>query len=204
MEDLVALVADKNMEFALKGGLDQPERLGTRQIRYRIRVHSERDGGVRTTGAQILRLLRNQFNHALLMLDWEGSGSNEPDAITEEAALDHQLQRTWGPFAKTIVIDPELDIWMWGSSNLLKQSLNWTGPQSIRDWAADRGFQLSEKGKPLRPKEALQAVLREVRLPRSSSLYRKIASQISLQKCEDAAFLRLREQLRLWFPPPST
>lgn len=49
MRDLVVLVADKNMQFALQGALGRPQALGMRPLTYEFRSHMGRDGGVRTT-----------------------------------------------------------------------------------------------------------------------------------------------------------
>lgn len=53
--------------------------------------------------------------------------------------------------------------------------------------------------KPVRPKEAMEDALRSVRLPRSSALYRQLAQQVSLSRCTDESFLKLRKILQTWF-----
>src|SRR5690606_36957625 len=102
--------------------------------------------------------------------------------------------------SKAIVIDPECDLWLWGSDNALSVVLGWERELGIRPWLREKGFLFSENQKPGRPKEAFEAVLRELRKPRSSAFYRKITSSISLERCVDPAFVRLRETLRTWFP----
>jgi hypothetical protein len=47
MNDLIILVADKNMHFALRGALSRPEALGIRAITLQFLEHSMRDGGGR-------------------------------------------------------------------------------------------------------------------------------------------------------------
>ena len=202
MKDLFVLVADKNSHFAFKGAFEKPQRLGIRSISVEIDVHPNRDGGVRTTGSKLLKLRRHQFSQALLVFDYEGCGSDlSPHEL--EAELDGIIQKDWGDAGKAIVIEPELDVWMWGNDAVLKGLVGWTSPISIRDWLGSVGFDFRDDQKPSRPKEALEAVLREVRQPRSSSLYRRIAQTISLRRCGDAAFQRLRSQLVSWFPPTS-
>jgi hypothetical protein len=61
------------------------------------------------------------------------------------------------------------------------------------------GFELDAAGKPARPKEAFEAMVRVHRQARSSALYEKVAAKISLKRCHDAAFVRLRTQLQRWF-----
>ena len=46
MKDLALLVADKNMDFAMRGILNRARALGMRAVSYEIRQHVGRDGGV--------------------------------------------------------------------------------------------------------------------------------------------------------------
>jgi hypothetical protein len=200
MKDLVLLVADKNMHFALKGALERPEALGIHRVQYDIQVHPGRDGGMRKTGPKILALDRRRFSHALAILDFEGSGTDLASGQELEAQMDEQLRSAWSTKAKAIVIEPELDVWVWGSDNAMQEVIPWPPGKTIREWLHEHGFQFSSNGKPERPKEALESLLYTLKLPRSSTLYQAIASKISLQKCKDEAFQRLRQQLATWFP----
>ena len=201
MQDLVLLVADKNMQFALQGALSRPEALGIRPIDYEFRSHPGRDGGVRASGPQVLAGERNRFRHALMLLDLEGCGTDFVDPVDLENELDQRVRAAWNDDGKTIVIAPEVDVWLWGSDNALSDAFQWPLQGSIRDYLRTRDFQFSSDGKPLRPKEALDALVPVHKQPRSSALYEKITNKISLQNCRDPAFLRLHQQLRAWFPP---
>jgi hypothetical protein len=200
MKDLVLLVADKNAQYALTGALQRSEALGIRPIEFDFRVHPGRDGGARKSGTEVLALERRRFQHALLVFDFEGSGTDLPDAPALEAQLDDRLRARWGGAAKAIVIEPELEIWVWGSDNAVAESIEWPAGKPLRKWLREHGFELQPSEKPTRPKEALEAALRVPGLPRSSALYRRIAEKISLQRCTDSAFIRLRNQLAMWFP----
>ncbi len=197
--DLVVLAADKNMEFLLRAGFDRPEALGIRSIDVRIQVHPFSDGGVRTSGANVLSHLSRQYDHAVMILDFEGSGASG-SAADLESNLDAQLSPSWQDRAKAIVIEPELESWVWGSDNALKQVLRWHEATGIRKWLNENGLSFTDEGKPERPKEAFESVLRQLKRPRSSALYRRVGTHISLEKCTDPAFRRLRNQLRQWFP----
>lgn len=195
------LVADKNMEFTLRGALSRPSALGIRNISFEIHVHVNRDGGIRSTGTDVLRLLRSQYSHALLLLDFEGSGTDKQNAVELEEELDQRLADEWGTAAKAIVIEPELDVWVWGSDNALHQICGRISEtESFRDWLKKEHFQFTDQNKPVRPKEALQSILYQLRRPRSSALYEDIAKIISKKSCTDPAFIRLRTQLQAWFP----
>ena len=199
MKDLVLLVADKNAQFALKGALERPTALGIRPVTFDFIVHPEHDGGVRKTGPDIIGLARQRFSHAFLVMNFEGSGSAD-EASVLESRLDSRLQAAWQNRAKAIVIEPEVDVWMWGSDNAIRDAVEWPHRGSIREWLERNGFEFQDNDKPIRPKESLEAILKESNQPRSSAIYLRIASQISLRRCTDFAFQRLRQQLINWFP----
>jgi hypothetical protein len=67
-----------------------------------------------------------------------------------------------------------------------------------------RGFSINADGKPDRPKEELDALVPVHRQPRSSALYEKVTARISLRRCNDPAFSRLRATLEAWFPASQT
>ena len=201
MIDLTILAADKNMQFALHGALNRPQAMGIREITFEITTHPERDGGMRTTRPLLLGLKRPRAKHGLLIFDYDGCGAKEP-ADELQARMDERLRPQWAANAKTVVVSPELDIWLWGGENALREVLEWKKGGRIRDWLKKRGFCFAQTGKPERPKEAMDAIMRELRVPRSSALYEKIAQKISLKRCVDPAFLCLKKQLQAWFPPP--
>jgi hypothetical protein len=200
MKDLLLLVPDKNTQFALKGALVRHEALGIHPIEFDFLVHSGRDGGVRSNGATLASLKRNQFKHLLMIFDHEGSGAESTSVSDLTRELEIQLDCHWGSNAHVIVIEPEVDVWMWGSDNVLSQLLKWNSNISIREWLHDKGYRTDQNDKPLRPKEAMEEVLKLLKEPRSSSLYEKIAQRLSLPRCKDPAFVRLHKILQRWFP----
>ena len=159
MRDLVLLVADKNAQFALKGALSRPDALGIRPIKFEIRVHPGRDGGARKSGPEVLAVEKRQFQHALLVLDFEGCGTDLPNATELEKHLDERLFVHWRKAAKSIVIEPELDVWVWGADNAVETAIEWPPGQGVREWLGEKGFVFGVDQKPTRPKEALEAAL---------------------------------------------
>jgi hypothetical protein len=200
MKNLVLLVADKNAHFALKGALGRPAALGIAPIEFEFRVHPGRDGGVRKNGPDALAREFLRFKHALLVLDFEGSGSELSNAGALEAQLNSRLESTWGNSAKCVVIEPEVDVWIWGSDNAVEEVIEWRSEKRLREWLRNEGYTFDTNDKPSRPKEAIEAALKIAGTPRSSALYQRIAEKISLSRCADNAFLRLKNQLREWFP----
>lgn len=199
-KDLLLLVPDKNTQFALKGALPRHASLGIRPITFDFLVHSGRDGGVRTTGAAVAALKRRQFRHLMMIFDHEGCGAENISAADLTNELERTLAASWGNEARVIVIEPEVDVWMWGGDNLLSQLLKWNDERSIREWLREKGYEFDHNDKPLRPKESLEELLKRQSEPRSSSLYERIATRLSLARCKDPAFVRLHKILQFWFP----
>jgi hypothetical protein len=200
-QDLIILAADTDAEFALEGVLSRPERLGIRSLRYKIDQHPMRDGGCRSQGVSYLRAFRKQFKHSLLIFDHEGCGAEGESAGAIETRMEAEMDKAgWAGQSAVIVIEPELDAWVWSDSPHVSDILGWkTQSQDLHAWLESEGW-IEQKGiKPHRPKEALDAVLRKVRKPHTAALYRDLAENVSLQGCTDRAFAKLRSILLRWF-----
>jgi hypothetical protein len=202
LRDLVVLVADKDMEQAIRKLLQRPASLGISTLTHEIYTHPAHDGGCRTASHELLRPLASQYRYAIVLFDREGSGR---DAHTREE-LEQQVEERlagngWPGRCSALVLDPELEIWVWTDSSELDQVIGWAGRQpSVREWLRAQGFALNAEGKPNRPKEALRAALRYVRKQPSASLFAALAAKTSLSRCTDPTFLKLKTTLRQWFP----
>ncbi len=146
-----------------------------------------------------------QYRYALVLLDHEGCGREETDRLELETELEGRLAEAgWRGRAAAVVIAPELEIWVWSDSPHVDRVLGWREEgRPLRDWLVQRGYLMPGQVKPSRPKEAVEEILRTVRLPRSSSLYNQLARTVSLEKCVDPAFAKLRRCLSEWFPAAS-
>lgn len=201
LKDLIVLTACKNAQFAIQGILGRQQSLSIRSASADAFVHPERDPGCAKNGVDFLRSQVRRYQHAILMFDFEGSGLQEnPDAVVTRlfGAL---AASGWGNRAEVILVNPELEAWVWSDSPHVEQVLGWAGRiPSLKSWLVDQGWiATAEQIKPARPKEAVEAALQEVNVTRSSSLYRELASKVSLQRCTDPAFVRLVTALRKWF-----
>ncbi len=200
-KELIILVADKNMEHALKGVLSRPEALRIRAINPDIRVHPRRDPGCEKDGVEFLRNFSKKYCYALLLFDHKGSGKeqDEPNNL-EEDLFDRFKRSSWGGRAKAIVLSPELEAWVWSNSPHVDKVIGWKNRQlSLRDWLTKQGYLQPGEAKPNEPKKAFEAALRETKKQRSSSLYEEIAKKVSLDQCEDRAFQRFKDILYEWF-----
>jgi len=200
-KNLIVLVADKNMESAINGILSRHISIGIYPISYAIQIHPQHDSGVRKTGAELLRTQLNLFRHALMIYDFEGAGCEDETVKNLEDVGDKHLRQVgWENRARTIVIHPELDIWIWADSPHVPETLGWNNDyQSLQQWLLERGYEFNHDKKPLRPKEAMEAILRKKRIPRSSALYKRIAQKVGFTKCTDRSFVKLTRILKRWF-----
>lgn len=99
-----------------------------------------------------------------------------------------------------IVIDPELEAWLWSDSPEVDNALGWKGKSpSLRTWLKEKEFFKGDSLKPSPPKNAAEEALKKVFKPRSASIYYQAAKSVSLKRCEDPAFLKLKEKLTQWF-----
>lgn len=201
-KDLVVLAADKDMEETIIGLLDRHQSIGIRPVDIDIYRHPGRDSGCRTQGATFLRSFCNRFNHAVLIFDHEGSGGESIPAAKLEKELEGQLARNgWQQRASAIVIEPELESWVWSNSPEVDHVAGWGGRiPSLRKWLADEGFLNEGSTKPERPKEAFRYALRHVRKQPSAALFKRLAQRVSFQQCEDRAFQKLISKLQEWYP----
>jgi hypothetical protein len=200
--ELIVLVADKNMEFAVKGILSRFNALGIREVAPKLHVHPENDPGCLLRGHLFLSLFVNQYAHALILLDREGSGRERSSREALESELEERLNQSgWGNRAAAIVIDPELEMWVWSDSPHVDSVLGWEGKEpALRSWLQERGYLQEGRIKPGRPKEAMEQALRTVRKPRSSAIYQQLARKVSLERCTDSSFVKLKTILQGWFP----
>lgn len=201
--DLVVLVPGKDDRESVDGLLSaRSESLGILRIRYEILVHPRRDAGCFHEAAAVLQPFHRRARHALVLFDREGCG--QEDRSAEEISEDVRIRLAesgWGERAAAVVIDPELEVWLWTDSPRVDAELGWTGrDRSLRDWLRENEQWGEGERKPARPKEAFERVLREVRLQRSSSIYGRLARTVGLRRCEDLSFRRFCDLLRSWFP----
>jgi len=150
-----------------------------------------------------LRPLASRYAHALVLFDREGCGQETKSREILEQAVEARLAGTgWSNRAGAVVIDPELEVWVWSDSPHVEDVLDWRGQAlPLRSWLADQGLLQEGRLKPAHPKRALERALRLVGKPPSSGIYGDLARRVGLDRCTDPAFLKLRRLLTSWFPP---
>ena len=200
--DLYVLVADLDQQQTIKVLLEERGRsLRIRPPVFEITKHPQHDGGCYKSSPALLQTLQSQAAHAIVVLDREGSGADERVAEDIEADLESRLAESgWGDRARAVVVDPEIEIWVWSPSPNVDEVLGWSGRSpGLREWLTHRGFLQAGQIKPHRPKEALRAALLQGGIKPSAALFGQLASKVGLERCRDRSFQRLRDTLQAWF-----
>lgn len=177
--------------------------LGIRNIAFEIRRHQNKDPGCRTESASFLRELQGKFSEAMVVFDYHGCGVEDVTPEELEESVEEELAGAgWRrEDAAVIVIYPELEAWLFGGSfQRLQQLIGWPNTSPLADWFLQRGFLEQTNGKPDLPQAAMDALLSEARVPRSSNLFEQMAKRQSVARCQDRAFLKFRQTLLQWFP----
>ncbi len=201
MIDLVCLVADKNIEAAIEGILQRPGALGIREVQFEVIVHPNRDPGCFHQASELLAGYRDSARHALVVLDRAWDGAPADTGIELERQVEVLLrQSSLGDWARALVLDPELETWVFSDSPHVASSLGWPeGIEALREALAGQHLWQKQRVKPTDPKAAVEWALRRAKKPRSSSMYRELAGTVGFARCQDHAFMRLRELLSGWF-----
>jgi hypothetical protein len=206
MNPLLFLVADKNMEYAIKGFFDRDGCWGSIGCAVQscppvvIVAVGQADPGIYSRADELLRPFRSGHAHVVVMVDaeWEGSPGA---ALIEKRVGEHIVSAGWSPAeGLALVLDPEVDAWLWSDSPHSAAGMGWSSTADLYTALVSQGFMDGSSPKPTHPKEAAEWALRQKKKPRSSALYRHIASKVSVRRCVDPALRKLLETLCKWFP----
>jgi hypothetical protein len=204
--ELIALVADDDIRATIVSILRRPESLGIRPIDVDwsdVPVHPGHDPGCLLRSHEILRAFQHEYAHALVVLDHHGCGQEtEPPLILEKRIEDHLQLSGWEGRCAAVVIEPELEAWIWSDSPHVERCLGWVSRQaSLRKWLEEKNLWPRRAPKPSDPETALRATLYEVRKTASAKTYQDLSACVSLVRCSDRAFMRFKTILQNWFPP---
>ena len=202
--NLIILVADRNTQFLMQGLLTRHKSFGIKDLSAsldHIFVHFQRDAGCYNQCSEFLRPFSLDYQFALVIFDHEGSGQENRSREDIEKELEEKLSLSgWGNRAKVIVLEPEIESWVWSNSPHVETVLGWEEKNpDLKTWLQNKGFLQPNQTKPTRPKEAVEEAMREAGKPRSSSIYLQLAEKVSFKNCQDVSFIKLKDVLKEWF-----
>jgi hypothetical protein len=199
IKDLIILVADKDMKLTMEALLNKRYKsIGVRRVSFDIFSHPNHDPGVRLYSGDFLRKYCNDYKHALVLFDRHGCGDDNKSVQELQESVQYLLDNSgWSERSAVVVIDPELEAWVFSKSRRVADIIAKGDGNLVGQVKSSIG--VDNNCKPINPKKALLGILRQKNIPRSSSLYRKIAENVGLQNCKDKSFERLCNILREWF-----
>ena len=202
MLDLVMLVPGNDERQTFEGLLSsRRESLSIRKVCYEVRVHPRRDPGCFHEAPDILQPYLRLARYSMVVLDHEGSGQEDRSPEDVRNDLKRRLETSgWADRTEVLVLTPELENWIWSDSPEVDLAVGWQGRKPpLRDWLSAKKWWATGSVKPKRPKECLEATLREVRMRRSSAIYRQLAENVGLSRCRDQGFKAFRKTMKVWF-----
>lgn len=200
-KDLILLVADKNTDLGIRGLMSRPQALGMRPVEGQVYVHPRRDPGCVREAHEFLRPFIRDYRHAMVIFDRSGSGRERlsADALSDDVR-GRLAANGWEDRAEVIVLDPELEVWVFTSSPHVERCLGWRGGTPLQEWLERQSLWIPGQPKPGNPREAMERALFEAKRPRSSSVYQCLGERASVLQCVDPAFRKFRDTLSRWFP----
>ena len=162
--DLAVIVPDKDTEQTFEALLGRHQSLRIRPIRHQVSVHPHKDPGCYKTGDQLAGVFAREAAHALVVFDqaWEGAPCDDPTRL--EADVEARLRPLWDDRARCVVIDPELEAWVWSDSPHVTDVLGWRGRDpGLRAWLEGEGLWPPDHPKPPDPEAAFRRAVRAVR-----------------------------------------
>lgn len=203
MKDLWILVADADIEATVSTLLDQRRpALGIREVSYTIIRHLRHDPGCRLEAVSTARSYLNDHKHALVVFDKHGSGDEKAEREHIQHAVEADMRRNgWENRSKAIVIEPELEAWVWSTSTNVGKVLGWNeGTGALRDWLRERKLWPDGTTKPPDPKTAMERAMQAKKSGPTAATFRKLAKGVAFRRCKDPAFREMCATLQEWFP----
>ena len=191
--DLVVLVADRDLEEAVNALFSRIDDLDLRAFRFEVRRHPNRDGGCRTGAANFLRPFLGRYRHSLVLFDRDGCGSRLSREDIQSKVNADLSRNGWVDRTRAIVIEPELEAWVWGDLVQVSRILGWGEDLGdLRRHLRSRGLWDRRCAKPSDPKRAMRTAMerapRGQRRRRSARIFGGIAAVAAVDDCRDPAF----------------
>ena len=202
--DLIILVPCLDIDAVLKKLLLRHKALGIRKIRFDTKRHVlKKDSGCLLEADAMLRSLHSSYNHALVIFDHDGCGQEKKTREDLEIQVKERLAKSgWDDRAESVVIDPELEVWLWTGSPNVDKFLGWESRKpDLRSELRRMDLWPEDRLKPPDPKRAAHWAMEQTNVKPMSSFYGRIAEKASFKGCTDPSFLKLKKTLQMWFPP---
>lgn len=208
--DLFVVVADLDAENAVKTLLANRQHALGIQLEFRadrppgrdLLRYTGRDAGCYRKAADLLRVPQRTHRHAMLLFDLHGCGADAVCRGALEEEVERKLHASGWPEGDVavVVLEPELESWVWSSSPKVADVLGWQDERDqLRAFLGNASLWEDGKSKPTDPKEAMKAALKKRKKPLGAQLFADLATNVSVNRCEDPAFQKFKDTLQRWF-----
>ena len=203
MADIRILAADRDIESTITELFStRCSDLEIRQVEFEVRTHESHDAGCRTTAHNILRPFARTDKHCIVIFDKEGCGTEHLPREHIESEVENLLKiNGWGEDrAACIVIDPEVESWIWAADSRVSEVLGWGSDFTVlSNWLVSKSLLAAGQLKPADPKTAYLQAISKSRIRRSPLRFKQLASMVDFRHCTDPAFHKLITTLQGWF-----
>src|ERR1017187_627348 len=120
-----------------------------------------------------LRPFLRYFECALVVFDLEGCGQEMlGKERVEQRVCENLTVNGWEGRCEVVVIEPELESWVWDESLRIAKVLKWD-KRRLKDWLLEEAFLASTTAvKPARPKEAYEQAMCVAKVQKPSPFFR--------------------------------
>lgn len=206
MKDLLVYTADADAQAVIQAILKRHQSLGIHEVDAEVKRHPLRDSGIIQSGAELVRMEKGHYGKVLLMWDYHGSGRERRQTVEQSRAeIQDKLDTyTWKGKSTTVILDPELEEWLWHNLPSIATHLRWSVPkleQAIENFILSSGHSRDVIFQDY-PKELFEFVMRnEAKRTISPRDFEQIAQRASLRDWETSpSFRTLSKILKTWFP----
>lgn len=199
---MLCVVPDNSIKAAIEGICSRGASLQIDSPLLQFAVHPGHDAGCFREAHEIARGYLGTVDQCIVVFDLEGCGQEVLGATAIEESVESRMRANgWANNCRAIVIEPELEAWVWSQSPVVERELGWAigSVPNLGSWLKEENWIAETQSKPSRPKEAFLAAIRKVKKAQSPAIFKRLAQGVSLEQCEDRSFLRLRETLKEWF-----
>ena len=206
MRDLIILTADGTMNAVLSAFFGRQQwhmTLGCSEFDLWaqddiVHVPGKTDGAVCKDAHNLLRPYLTTHQRAIVVLDQQ-FGGDRPAAEVQDEILENLRRNGWDDRCEVVVIDPELEVWLWQDKPQIAQAVKFKDG-NLRAHLCAQKLWPEDQAKPPNPKEVIQDLIKRYRAGAPMAVYSKIARRVGVSGCTDASFKRFQKALQTWFP----
>ena len=198
---LIILVADLDIENCVREVILRLQ--SSKEVlpfQFKIVRHPLRDPGCYSNPQEYLRSYLHSHQFGMVLLDRDGSGKEKEASDVIESTIASKLDRNgWMGRSACMVIEPEIENWLWVASDAVAKILGWSEMSALRAYLESNGFWPNDISKPPKPKEAIQFAMRKSGTRFTPAIHQSIAAKASFKSCSSPSFQKFKDTIVHWY-----